>query len=136
VPIKTVRNSPNGITEHIATGLITDDEMFTSQKEFLENSPTKLELWDMSESDLSTITIAGMRQFMSFAAQLSKARQGGKTAVVVQSTLQFGLGRIAETFSEFISLPFEFRLFKERTDAIAWLKEKSNAKNYGINDGF
>ena len=126
MPVKTIRDSSNEIAEHIATGVITDDEMFASQKEFLENNPSKLELWDMSGSNLSKITIKGMRQFMDRAAQLGTTRQGGKTAVVVQSTLQYGLGRIAEVFAEFISLPFAFRLFKKRDDAVAWLNEDSN----------
>lgn len=131
MPIESIRHSSSDITEHIATGVITDDDMFVSQKEFLENNPTKLELWDMSESDLSKITIAGMRKFLSRAAKLGTAREGGKTAVVVQSTLQFGLGRIAEAFSEFVSLPFEFRLFKQKDSAISWLNEVSDVKESG-----
>ena len=131
MPIGTIRNSTNAITEHIATGQVTDDEMFASQKEFLEKNPSKLELWDMSDSDLSKITIDGMRKFLSRAAKMGSAREGGRTAVVVQSTLQFGLGRVAETFSDFIPLPFEFRLFKQRIDAIAWLNEElENQKIY------
>ena len=125
MPVRTIRDDSTKITEHVAIGLIADEEMFASQKEFLENNPTKLELWDMSESDLSKITIEGMRQFMSRAVQLGKTRQGGKTAVVLQSTLQYGMGRIAEVFAELISLPFEFSIFKQRDDAIAWLKEES-----------
>jgi len=45
--------------------------------------------------------------------------------VIAQSGLQFGLGRIAEVFSEFISLPFEFRLFKQREKVIACLQDDS-----------
>ncbi len=125
MPVKSIRDDSTQITEHIATGMITDDEMFTSQKEFLEHNPTKLELWDMTASDLSKITIPGMRKFMYRAAQRGEVRRGGKTAVIVQSKLQYGIGRIAEVFAEFINFPFEFRLFNQRDEGISWLKEES-----------
>jgi hypothetical protein len=128
MPIESIRHSSSDITEHIATGVITDDDMFARQKDFLENNLTKSELWDMSGSKLSKVTIEGMRQFMNRAAQLGEPRRGGKTAVVVHSTLQYGLGRIAEVFSEFIQLPFEFRIFKLRDDAIAWLNDVTDIK--------
>jgi len=59
--VKTSRNNYTHITEHLATGIDTDNEMFACHKEFLDNNPTKLELWDMTGSELSKITIAGMR---------------------------------------------------------------------------
>lgn len=125
MPVKSIRDDSTQITEHIAMGTIIDDEMFASQKEFLEHDPTKLELWDMTGSDLSKITITGMRQFMNRAVQLGEARRGGKTAVVVQSKLQYGIGRIAEAFAEFLNFPFDFRLFNQRDEAISWLIEES-----------
>ena len=125
MPIKTTNDRSNEFTEHVVTDTVTDEEMFKCQDEFLKNNPTKLELWDMSNADLDRITTEGVRQFISRAAHLGKTRQGGRTAVIVQSKLQYGLGRMAQAFGEFTSLPFSLRLFRIRVDAIAWLKTGS-----------
>ena len=122
MPIKTIKNLKENLTEHIVTGQVTDKEMFECEKEFYLIGPTKLQLWDMTGSKLTKVTIDGMRQFIARSARLGKAREGGRTAVFVQSQIQYGLGRMAEAFGEFESLSFEFRLFRDRTEAIKWLK--------------
>jgi len=126
MPIKTKKNISDNLTEHIATDIVTDKEMFDCESEFYSGSPTKLQFWDMSAAVLTKVTSEGMRQFIARTAKLGVVRSGGRTAVLVKSSFQFGLGRMAETFGEFESLPFEFRLFKNRAEAIAWLKDGSN----------
>lgn len=49
--------------------------------------------------------------------------------MIVRSDLQYGLGRMAEVFGEFVSVPFDFRIFKDRTDALAWLNSESKDEN-------
>lgn len=121
MPVNTVIDRENDITRHIASGEVSDEEMFAAQKEFYENGPTRLQLWEMSECSVKDVTIGGMRTFIEKAAQLGKARENGRTAVIVSSQLQYGLARMAEAFGEFASLPFEFHAFKDRDTALAWL---------------
>ena len=121
MPVRTVIDNEGDITEHIATGEVTDDEMFAAQVEFYENGPTTLQLWEMSECSVKGVTIGGMRTFIERAAQLGEARKNGRTAVTVSSQLQYGLARMAEAFGEFASLPFEFHAFKDHDTALAWL---------------
>jgi hypothetical protein len=125
MPITTRKSISDELTEHIVTDVVTDNEIFACETDFYRNGPTKLQLWDMSDANLSQITTEGMRRFIIRTARLGQQRQGGRTAVIVQSKLQYGLGRMAEVLGEFASLPFDFSLFHERTDAIAWLKEES-----------
>jgi len=107
----------------VATGVISDEEMFACQAEFYEADPTRLQLWDMSEADLKAITSEGLRRFVKRSAELGKVRPNGRTAVLVRTPLQFGLARMAEMFGENASLPFELRAFQDRTEALAWLNE-------------
>jgi hypothetical protein len=65
MPIKTIKNLTDHLTEHIVTGDITDKEMFDCEKEFYESDPTKFQLWDMSMAKLTNVTIDGMRQFIA-----------------------------------------------------------------------
>ena len=123
MPIKTTRDETNSLTEHLVTQVVTDEEMFACQEEFYQIGPTRLELWDMSDAELSQVTIPGLQKFVSQEAHLGKARQGGKSAVITKTNLQYGLGRMAEILGEFESLPFAFRIFRNRADAVAWLNE-------------
>jgi len=121
MPIKTKKSLSDDLTEHIVTGVVTDKEMSNCENEFYDSGPTKLQLWDLSDAILTKITIEGMRQFVTRSAKLGEIRSGGRTAIVVQSQLQYGLGRVAESFGEFESLPFSFRMFKNRSESIKWL---------------
>ena len=125
MPIKTKKSLSDDLTEHIVTGVVTDKEMFDCESEFYDNGPTNLQIWDLSAAILTNITIEGMRQFVARSSGLGKVRSGGRTALVVQSKLQYGLGRMAESFGDFESLPFTFRLFRNRSEAITWLKSDS-----------
>jgi hypothetical protein len=125
MPVRTEIDRENDITEHIATGDVIDEEMFSAQNEFYGDGPTRLQLWDMSGCVVTGVTIGGMRTFIEQAALKGRTRENGKTAVITGSELQFGLARMAETFAEFANIPFEFRVFRDRAGALAWLKEEA-----------
>jgi hypothetical protein len=124
MPVRTVIDKEKDIIEHIATGDVVDDEMFEAQREFYENSPTRLQIWDMTEGNVTGVTIGGMRTFVERDSRKGQARKDGNTAVVASTQLQFGLARMAEAFGEFVSLPFAFRVFKDRAEAFTWLNEE------------
>jgi len=133
MPITTRKSNSEDLTEHIVTDVVTDDEFFDCETEFYKSGPTKLQLWDMTASDLKQVTSGSMRQFINRTANLGQQRKGGRTAVIVQSKLQYGLGRMAEIFGEFESLPFDFRIFQNRSDAITWLKAVTDKSNQNRN---
>lgn len=124
MPVSTDINQEADFTEHIATGDVSDGEMFAAQAEFYENGPTRLQLWDMSGCAVKGVTIGGMRAFIEGAARQGKVRKSGRTAVIVNSQLQYGLARMAEVFGEFAHIPFAFRVFKDRKEAVDWLNEE------------
>ena len=125
MPVRTVIDIENDITEHIASGSVLDEEMFGAQEEFYGQGPTRLQLWDMSESSVSSVTVGGMRKFIEKAAKLGRARENGRTAVIVGSELQYGLGRMSESIADLVSIPFAFHVFKEREKALAWFNEET-----------
>lgn len=125
MPVQTKIDQEKDLTIHIARGLLTDEQMFEAQNKFYNDHPTRLELWDMSDTDMSLITIQGMRRYIDNDARLGSARKNGKCAIVVVKTLQFGMARMAETFAELAGLPFRVRIFKSIDEAMAWLTESS-----------
>ena len=125
--ITTIRHQECDLTEHIVTGVVRDEEMFECEAEFYLNSPTRLQLWEMSAAKLTQVTTKGLQQFVSRAAQLGKVRPRGRTAVIVRTKLQYGFGRMAEAFGQIKSLPFAFGIFYKRADALAWLAEEEDS---------
>ena len=47
MPIKSNIDSSNELTEHVATGVVTDEEMFACQNKFYETVITRLELAEL-----------------------------------------------------------------------------------------
>jgi len=119
--IKTSHDRSRDLTIHVVIGSITVDEMIASLEKFYTHGSTLLTLWDMSQSELSQITPDGILKFIRRAALLGVERKGGRTAVVAPQDLQYGLGRMAETFAMFESLPFRMGIFRTREDAMSWL---------------
>lgn len=78
MPVRTVINHGDDITEHIATGAVIDKEMFGAQTEFYENGPTRLQLWDMTGCVMTEVTIGGMRSFIARAAELGRSRNSAE----------------------------------------------------------
>jgi hypothetical protein len=124
MPVRTIDHTEKDLTEHIATGDVLDEEMFEAQRQFFEKGPTRLQLWDLTECSMAGITMGGMRTFIEKATRFGKARKNGRTAVVVSTQLQYGLARMAETFTELASVPYEVQVFRSKEEAHAWLNEE------------
>ncbi len=96
-------------------------EMIAALESFYHQGSTLLTLWDMAQSELSAITPEGILKFIRRAAELGGERRGGRTAVIATEGLQYGLGRMAETFALFEELPFRMGLFRSREETLPWL---------------
>jgi hypothetical protein len=120
--VETNMDTAGDITEHVVTGRANEEEFFEAEQRFYREGPTLYQLWDLTGCDLSGITISGLRSFVALAARLGQVRPEGRTAIVVESDLQFGLARMSEAFGDLVSLPFALRVFKDRGEALAWLR--------------
>ena len=121
MPIETTRDDDQNLTIHVVTGPVSETQMYRSLEDSYDPEPTALILWDMSQSDLSHIKPEIIRKFMRRAAELGVIRQDGRTAVVASSDLQFGLARMSESFADLESIPFSFKAFRSRQEAMLWL---------------
>ena len=119
--IETAHDPDRDLTILVVSGPVTLDEMITTLDDFYAKGATRLTLWDMSQSDLSTVTPDDILRFIQKAAELGVERNDGRTAVFVKDDLQYGLGRMAETFATFENLGYSLSLFRAREDALAWL---------------
>jgi hypothetical protein len=121
MPIEITHDFERDLTIHVVTGRATEEDMFGALEAFYASKFTRLLLWDMSETDLRQVQIEVLQRFVRRAAELGARRAGGKTAVVAATALQYGMARMSEAFAEIESTPYEFRAFKSREAALAWL---------------
>ena len=120
--IKTVWDKDRNLTIHFVTGHVSEVEMYSTVENFYDQQPTSLVLWDMAQAELSHITTNTLLKFIKKAGELGINRRGGRTAVIAPDDLQYGLGRMAEIFSQCETTPFMLRAFRSRQDAMLWLQ--------------
>ena len=127
MPIETTRDADRNLTTHVVMGSVSEKEMHGVLEDFYDGQPTALVLWDMSQAELAHVTAEMLQKFVRRAAKLGVHRRGGRTAVIAPEDLQFGLGRMSETFAEIESTPYSYCVFRSRQDAMHWLTSDDTA---------
>lgn len=122
--IETTRDPSLDLTIHIVTGQASEEEMHAALEGNGTEDQTALVLWDMSAAEVSHVTPGILRRFIKRAAELGKSRKGGRTAVVAPTDLTYGLARMSEAFTEFVSSPFRFKAFRTQAEAMLWLRSE------------
>ena len=123
--IETTRDPQLDLTTHVVTGPVREEEMYLALEGRGEEDQTALVLWDMSEAEVSHVTAGILRRFIKRAAELGKAREGGRTAVVAPNNLAYGLARMSEAFTELVASPFSFKAFRTQPEALTWLRSEN-----------
>jgi len=77
-------------------------------------------VWDFRDMG-RTWTADEIRQLIGYLAEHVEDRGAGKEAVIVSREVDFGLARMAQAFSR--DLPRPLRVFRDMTEAEAWLAE-------------
>jgi hypothetical protein len=82
-------------------------------------------LWDFSKASLSRISSNQIETILDYIKQHAEKRAGGKTAIVVSKTLEYGMSRMIQTLSELISIPLEIKIFRSIEEAVQWLGKEN-----------
>lgn len=121
--ISKMTDRSKGLTIFTATGELTFADQIAALKDFYEGNPTKNELWDMRKITGSRISSEELRQVTLFTKRYEQRRQGGKSALVMTTDLDFGLGRMSDALAESEQLPWKIRAFRSMEKALEWLDE-------------
>lgn len=109
------------MTTLVATGSFSGEEMRGAVDSlYRDGTPPSLVLWDISGWDLTDADSGELRALVEYAIRLRGSREG-KTAVVTDSNLQFGVGRMVSAWAEISEANVEVRVFRERRQAHEWL---------------
>ena len=91
-------------------------------KDFYQSGSTLNVLWDVTEADLSSLHENDLRQIICIAKEHMHLREGGRTAIVVTSDLNYGISRMFEILSELDGLKISHLICKSINEAMDWFE--------------
>ena len=102
-------------------GRMNSDQIVEEITRFYENNFTEHTLWDLTEADLKHITTNEVQKIANHSKEYGHLRKNGRTALVMPSSLAFGLGRMYDSITQVISHPVKHGVFRNFKDAISWI---------------
>ena len=123
MPISSKVLKNKDLTIFTATGELTLEVQMDALKPFYEGEPTRNVLWDMRGITGIRISSDELQLIIKYIKLHTERRPSGKTALVTKSDLDFGLGRMSESYAQQENLPWEIRVFASMSEAKKWLDE-------------
>jgi len=132
--IDTCTGSFPGLTVLTARGPLTTEEVCQAAVAFVRDAPSELALWDFTQADFSSLPTGGVGEVFDVVFPFVENRMGGRSALVFNSTVGFGLGRMAEALGDLRDYPCEIRAFWDTDDALRWLRsgQVENEEGEGV----
>jgi hypothetical protein len=109
------------LTIHEATEPTDTHEIISLLEDFYQNRVTTYLIWDLDKGGNPELSPNDILQIIGISRKYSSQRKNGKTAIVTDDDLYFGLSRMYETYSEIeADLSLEVKVFRNFKEAIAW----------------
>jgi len=122
--IKTTVDTEHDLTIHKCSGSLIEQELMDTIESFYGGNPTLYTLWDFSNASFDKISNEFLRQMFSIVQRGGSSRQGGKTAVIAPSDLEYGMARMFQIMSDNDAFPFKIKVFRSYDEASQWLLSK------------
>jgi hypothetical protein len=119
--IETTIDDENNLTVFTVKGELTAKEIIHHASEYYAEKSTRFVLWDVTGGTVGAISNDDFRQIAEQMKNYTSKRKHGKTAFVVKSDLDFGLGRMYGAFAEIEDLPVAYRTFRTVEEAKKWI---------------
>jgi len=120
--IETQIDLERDLTIHTASGEISADEILRRIRSYYEGQVTRLLMWDLSDADLRSLSASDVQNMVDLTNSLTAPRAGGKTALVVSTTLAYGMGRMYELSKDAFGDEIDRKMFRDREAALEWLE--------------
>ncbi len=123
--IKTTYDTNKDLTSFIVTGKLTPADLYDCLAHYFGGSVTLSTRWDITEAEVPAAPVDEICSLAQYVRSLSDARIGGKTAILSNDDLGYGMSRMLGTFYELENVPFEIQVFRRRNEATKWLENGS-----------
>lgn len=109
------------LTVHEATEQIETDDIISALKDFYHNRVTTYLIWDLNKGGNPELSQNDIKRIIDFSIEYGSLRKNGKSAIVTDSDLYYGLSRVFEVHSEMeTDLSLVFLVFRNVEEAIDW----------------
>ena len=119
--VEIINEKEHDLTRIVFSGKITAAVILAALKKFYAFDVTQKILWDFSNCDPSALMAEDLTAFVETAKEYADLRMKGKSALVGNSDLQYGLGRMYSTLAEILKHPIPTPIFRTVDEALAWL---------------
>ena len=110
-----------GLTTITIKGVLREDDLPNTLLEYFANGPTLNTIYDSTEGDWSNISTEYYRGMIRSGK--AHARKGAKVAMVFSNSVNFGIGRMLESYSDFEGYENEHACFRTIEEAKNWLSQ-------------
>lgn len=122
MPITIDRSDSGALTTFTVSGKLTLPELIGVLGRYGRNGPTRYELYDLRSLTGERLSSADIHSLIAFFGKYPKARPPeSKTAVLVASNIDFGIGRMVSMISDG-QVPFKIDVFRSLDKALSWLR--------------
>jgi hypothetical protein len=125
--ISNQRDEDKELTTITVTGEVVFSQVNEQILTFLSGTPTRFVLWDLRGGTVGHLSADDMRRLVTNGAPLAHKRSGGRTAILVDNTLDHGLARMFGIFAELYHIPFAISVFRDHAAAMDWLLTEPSA---------
>ena len=109
------------LTIHEATEPTDTDDIISLLKDFYRNRVTTYLIWDLNKGGNPELSQNDILKIIGISREYGSQRKSGKTAIVTDNDLYFGLSRMYEIYAEIeTDLSLQVQVFREFKQAIAW----------------
>ena len=108
-----------------ATGEVTANDILMQAAEYMAGEQTETTMWDFTQTARIKITTLEMKGIADSLKQSGKDDMVRKAALVGSKEINIGLGKLFAAFAQMAGLPYTYKVFRQKENAMAWLKEDS-----------
>lgn len=119
IKIKTTK--AQDLTRIAFFGKVTGESIIKALKCFYDSEITSKVIWDFSNCDVTQVQKEDLFSIIEVSKSYAHMRVDGKTALVVDSDLPFGIARMHKTLADLDRYPIRIEIFRSGDDALAWL---------------
>jgi hypothetical protein len=123
MPITSYSEKDKDLTIFKVIGMLSYETAMAAIKVFYKNNPTKHVLWDAISATDVLFTPKEVEAIVKYKERYVGKRGTGKTAIVAQRDIIFGLSRMFEVQSRLEKAPYDIMVFRSIDEAHQWLDE-------------
>jgi len=121
--IRFTTDTSRDLSIYTCTGELSADEIMKTVKSIYEGTPSRNIIWDLAESDVSSIKADEVRELARGVKRLAHSREGGKTAIVSPKDISYGIGRMYQIFAEIYVQSSQIEVFRSKLEAERWISD-------------